>query len=51
MCKGIPTYMAEEIQGEELPYCAFQVSAGGIVSLFSGLFTEDTNYSGGGDQG
>ena len=23
MCKGIPTYMAEEIQGEEPPYCAF----------------------------
>ena len=51
MCKGIPTYMAEEIQGEELLYCTFQVSAGGIVRLFSGLSTEDTNYSGGGDQG
>lgn len=32
MCKGIPTYMAEEIQGQWLLYLALQVIAGGIVS-------------------
>lgn len=45
MCRRVPTYMAEEVRGEWSTYCALQVSAGGIVRLFSSVSTKDTNYS------